>query len=234
MYQFHSKIRYSEVDADCKLTIAGLLNYFQDCTVFHSESLNVGIEHLAKEHCAWILTFWQIKVNRLPKLAEEVQIQTWPYEMKSFLGQRNFQMLDEKQNPLAQANSVWALMNLEKMRPVKVPDEITNTYGLEAPLAMEYCDRRIELPEDLEDVASVVVPSYFIDSNHHMNNEKYVTIAAEFVPSDFQIAELRVEYKKQAMLGDEIFCKVKKTDTQITVALLDEKEKPYAIVAFLG
>ena len=55
MYTFDSRIRYSEIDADGKLSMAALINYFQDCSTFQSEELGVGIEYLAKRHLAWVL-----------------------------------------------------------------------------------------------------------------------------------------------------------------------------------
>ena len=46
MYTFDSRVRYSEIGEDKKLTLYSLLNYFQDCTTFHSESLGRGMEVL--------------------------------------------------------------------------------------------------------------------------------------------------------------------------------------------
>ena len=40
MYLFKSQIRYSECDSQARLSLAGLLNYFQDC------STSVSYTHL--------------------------------------------------------------------------------------------------------------------------------------------------------------------------------------------
>ena len=96
MYTFESRIRYSETDSRGKLTMASLINYFQDCSTFHSEDLHLGVEYLKKEHLVWVLSSWQIVVERYPWLGEKVVIGTLPYEVKGFLGYRNFAMLDEK------------------------------------------------------------------------------------------------------------------------------------------
>ena len=42
MYSFESKVRYSEVGEDTRMTLYSVLNYFQDCSVFHSESVGRG------------------------------------------------------------------------------------------------------------------------------------------------------------------------------------------------
>ena len=42
MYTFDSRVRYSETDSGGKLTMASLINYFQDCSTFQAEELGVG------------------------------------------------------------------------------------------------------------------------------------------------------------------------------------------------
>lgn len=233
MYQFESRIRYSEVDADCVLTLNGLMNYFQDCSCFHSEALGLGVEYLADTHTAWVLSSWQICVERLPKLTELVTIQTWPYEMKAFYGFRNFCMNGQDGTRLAYANSVWVLMDTRTGRPIKVPQHVIDTYGMDAPLEMDCSERKIVVPEGMKKCGELVVPSHFIDSNQHMNNEKYVMVAKDCLPGDFQIGELRVEYKKEAKLGDKIILEKAENESRVTVTLNDENGKTYAVVAFL-
>lgn len=42
-YHFDSRIRYSEIEADGHLTMPGVIDYFQDCCIFHSESIGKGV-----------------------------------------------------------------------------------------------------------------------------------------------------------------------------------------------
>lgn len=230
MYQFDSKVRYSEVDANRELTWSALLNYFQDCSVFQSESLGRGIEYLAKNHQAWILSSWQICLNRMPKLAERITVSTWPYEMKAFYGYRNFCMDAEDGTRLAYANSMWVLMDTQSGRPIKVSDEITDAYGMEPALPMERMGRKISIPQDMKEVRSLVVPKDFIDTNQHMNNEKYVMLAMEFLPEGFTVGQLRAEYRREAHLGDTICISVSEQQDTFTVLLAGEDGKPYAVV----
>lgn len=48
-YSFDSRVRYSEIGEDRHLTLNGIINYFQDCSTFHSESLGVGMDFLSKK-----------------------------------------------------------------------------------------------------------------------------------------------------------------------------------------
>ena len=106
MYAFDSRIRYSETDSEGYLTLDALLNYFQDCSTFHSEDVGLGIGYMKEIGQVWVLSSWQIVVNRYPKLGEKVKIVTLPYELKVFLGYRNFAMLDE-QGEVLRPSIIW-------------------------------------------------------------------------------------------------------------------------------
>ena len=57
MYSFNSRVRYSEVNKDGRLKLVSLLDYFQDCSTFHSEDAGMGTEYLAGQGLAWVLNF---------------------------------------------------------------------------------------------------------------------------------------------------------------------------------
>jgi len=67
-----------------------------------------------------------------------------------------------------------------------------------------------------------------------MNNAKYVMVAEEYLPEDFQVKEIRVEYKTAAILGDTIVPRVTNNNKEVTVALVNKEGKAYATVLFLG
>lgn len=64
MYEFDSRVRYSETDAQGRMTWLALMDYFQDCSVFHSEAVNLGVEVWTDAQKAWILSSWQICLNQ--------------------------------------------------------------------------------------------------------------------------------------------------------------------------
>ena len=46
MYTFDGRVRYSECDEHRNITLLSMINYLQDCTTFHSESIGRGIEYM--------------------------------------------------------------------------------------------------------------------------------------------------------------------------------------------
>lgn len=232
MYTFDSRIRYSETDSEGKLTMASLINYFQDCSTFHSEDVNLGIEYLRQSKIVWVLSSWQIVVERYPDLGENVTIGTQPYDLKGFVGYRNFCMMDEKGGYIAKANTLWSLLNTESGRPAKIPEGMAEGYGIGDKLDMEYAQRKIIIPQGGQKQEPITVKKHHLDTNHHVNNQQFVDMAMDFLPEGFSIWQLRAEYKKQAFLNDVLVPYVVKEDGKIVVAMTDLSEAPYVVVEF--
>lgn len=232
MYSFESRVRYSEVDQNQALSVTGIINYLQDCSTFQSEDLNLGISYLQDHHRAWWLSSWQIVMERYPRLGERITISTWPYDFKGMYGYRNFTIQDEAGNYLVKANSIWFFFDTEAGRPVKVGERDISGYGMgeEPRLDMDYAPRRIVQPKEYEEQAVTVIGRHHIDTNHHVNNAQYVEIAREALPADIRIRELRVEYKKAAVLGDVMIPRLSQENGDYTVALCDEGGESYAVV----
>ena len=233
MYAFDSRIRYSETDSEGRLTLNALLNYFQDCSTFHSEDVGLGIGYMKEIGQVWVLSAWQIVVNRYPQLGEKVRIVTLPYELKAFLGYSNFAMLDEKGEYIAKANSLWSLLDVTTGKPVIVNEAMRKGYVADEKLDMDYAPRKITVPEGGQLLESIVVKKHHLDTNLHVNNGQYVNIAMEYLPDDFVIRQMRAEYKKQAFLEDVLHPYVVQTENGYIICLQDEEGRPYVSVEFL-
>ena len=229
-YTFESRIRFSEVDHTKRITLPGIINYFQDCSTFHSESLGVVIDYCAKHKRAWILSAWQVIVERYPMMGEPVSVSTWATEFQGLYGIRNFCMQDAGKQNVAYANSVWVYMDMEKGRPVKPDEQEIALYGSEEPLEMEYAPRKINLPKETIENTPFPVRKYHIDTNEHVNNCQYVQMALEVLKEPMEVRQLRVEYKKSAVYGDVICPRTAYEEDRTVIELCNEKGKPYAVV----
>ena len=234
MYTFDSRIRFSETDSEGKLTMASLINYFQDCSTFHSEDVGLGISYLQKNSLVWVLSSWQIVVERYPNLGENVSIGTQPYDMKGFLGYRNFWMMDEKGCYLAKANTLWSLLSTETGKPGSIPEGMAEGYGIGERLEMEYAPRKIVIPQGGSGHDAIIVRKHHIDANHHVNNQQFVDMAMAFLPDGFTVRQLRAEYKRQAFLGDVLMPYVVEEDGKVVVSLTDQSGGTYVVIEFQG
>lgn len=233
MYEIKGRVRLSETGSEGIITLPSIINYFQDTSTFQSEDLKVGTEYLKKQGAAWVLSAWQVIVERYPKVGEEISVGTWASGFKNFFGDRNFIMKDVKGNVVAYANSIWVHLDIETGRPVKPDAEEMEKYGMEPPYPMEYASRKVPMPKDMTPKEPIRIRKYHIDTNHHVNNCRYVQMAAELLEEEGKQAEfsaMRAEYKKSAVYGDVIYPFIKQEGTVSTVALCDEEGKPYAVI----
>lgn len=190
------------------------------------------MDYLAEHHRVWVLSSWQIVVDRYPRLSERVRVGTAPYEFKGFLGSRNFAMTTADGAYLAKANSLWSLLDTDTWRPVAPTGDMLQGYVLSERLEMDYAPRRIAVPEGGSDREVIVVKKHHLDTNLHVNNGQYVDMAMEYLPEDFFIGQMRAEYKKQALLEDVLYPHVVEDGHRVVVALNDEAGRPYVIVEF--
>lgn len=230
IYTFDSRIRYSEIDHHGTITLPGIINYFQDCSTFQSEDIGAGLEVLREKKRAWLLSYWQVVVDRYPALGEKVTVGTFAYGFRGLFGERNFFMKDADGNQIACANSLWVFMDIEKGRPTRPEESDIAPYGTEPRLDMEYEGRKISLTEQMEDLPSFPVRKYHIDTNEHVNNCQYVQMALEVLPRDLQVHQLRVDYKKSAVLGDQVYPRMAKDGERIVVELCDGEGNVYAAI----
>lgn len=202
MYSFKSRVKYSEVDKEGFLSLEGMMNYFQDCSALHSEDLGVGIDYQKANNFTWMIITWHVQIFRKPKYSEEITIGTWPYSFKSIKGGRHYILLDSEGNTLARANSEWVLIDTKENKIAKIPDEVRAAYPTEDAMDMGPIRKKISIEEGLMLNDKILVTPFFLDTNDHVNNVKYLSVAEGYVDRDYN--EFRVEYKNQAFLHDEI------------------------------
>lgn len=219
MFQMKRPVTFSDVGPDYKVDMAQIINYFQDCSCFHSDSLGVGLENMDGFGKIWIMNSWQIIVDRYPKYGEMITVGTWPYDFKGPMGLRNFVIDDAEGNRIARANSVWAIMDVAAGRPARVDEELLETYKLEPKEPMDYAARKIKVTGEFETLEAFKVMKDSLDTNHHVNNGRFVAMALEYLPDDFKVRQIRVEYKHSAFHKDILIPKRQVSDGKVVVVI---------------
>ena len=120
--------------------------------------------------------------------------------------------------------------------PIRVPKEESEAYGTEPALtSFAYAPRKIVLPETApEEEEPLQVQPMAIDTNHHVNNLVYIQMAASYLPADFSVRELRVQYLHQAKLGDVLVPKRYVEKDRVVVALALKDGPDCAVAEFFG
>ena len=105
---------------------------------------------------------------------------------------------------------------------------------IQEPLEFDWSDRKIKFEGEGQAEKPIIVLEYFIDTNEHMNNGKYIMVAEDYLPEGFETERIRAEYRKAAVLGDVLYPVIYTQENAITVVLADEENKPYAVIQFVG
>ena len=233
MYSFKSQVRFSETDHNGKLKLSSLMDYFQDCSTFHSNSVNLSVEHEIENSRAWVVSYWQVEVDRYPLLYENIMTGTFPTGFKGVCGDRNFFMEDEEGNMIVRAKSIWAYVDTSTGRPVRIPEEEALKYGTDKVFELEDMGRKVKGGSNPELKEPFRVRKEYIDRNEHVNNCRYIEMASEYVRNESEVKKIRVSYMKSAKYGDIIYPYVSEEEGKIVVELSGEDRKPYCITEFI-
>lgn len=234
MFSNNSKVRYSEVDCDRRLTIPATVNYLQDTCVFHSESVGAGLDYVESTGRVWLLGAWRIEFLEDINFMDNIKISTWPYRFKSFFGYRNLtiEKVEEtdagRSKVCVRADSEWMLYSIKDKRLVRAEEQDIKFYPCEDALEMDKCKRKLTTDKILQSAKPVVVGNSMIDTNGHVNNEKYIQLSLETVQFENKVKILETEYKRQARLGDIIVPFYYVDEYEAFISLRDSEDNVYA------
>ena len=230
-YSFDSRVRFSEADAFGKLSLYGMINYFQECATFQSEDVGFGYRRNKAAGQAWVIASMQVKISRYPDINERIRIFTWPVSFRGMIGHRGNSIETPEGELLAAANAQWVYMDMKKQIPMRVPAEQVSAYGSNPdrgwPEEM-LGKRKIQLPEEggTEHEPFVILEQH-LDINGHVNNGQYVLMGMKYFPEGMEIGRMRLEFSRQAFPGDMLYPKVFRTENAVLAALCDAEGKPY-------
>lgn len=233
MFSFTSTVRFSECDETSTLALVPLINYLQDCSAFHTESLGVGIAFQRERGYAWAITSWRIEIHALPKLCDPLRVETYCYEMKRTHAMRSYALRAEDGTILVAADAQYVVFDRESGKLMRIP-ESEQIYLEERPrLEMDPLEKKILLPGDYTVCEPIAVGKQHLDYNDHVNNAQYVLMALDAASTLAEIgvpAALDVQYRKMAFQGDTVIPHVRIDGPLACVDLAAEDGSSYAIV----
>ncbi len=239
MHSFTSRVRYSEVDEYGVMSISAIMRYMTDCSMFHSIAIDYDLDRLNEEDLGWYITEWQIRINKRPVLGQEIVIKTWPYKFRAMMGFRNFTIETIDGDRLVEADSMWVLMNLKKLKPTTVPEKMAEDFTCESEVHRKWLSRKIPLCNELQSKIenkdadyNFKVRQMHIDTNHHMNNSRYIEAATECLDEDADVSYIRASYQNVAYKDDVILVSSVSIDDGVQMVLYND-DTQFAVVEML-
>ena len=235
MFTLEARVGASQVDAAGLLQYGALLDLMQDCSGFQLDT-EAGLNAYFREsNIGMYLASRQIELFRRPAYGERVQLFTSIYDCKRVYGYRNTWMLDADCKVCAASYCIGVFIQLATGRPVRVPDAVIKSVNFAEPYPMPYLPHKLSLPDasaPWQSGTPVPVLSYQIDRYHHMNNARYLDVAAAFLPEGFPCGRIRIAYRMPAKLGDMLYPRICQAAESCMISLTDADGKSYADVEF--
>ncbi len=206
---FTKQYQVRSYEADFRGTVrpVTMLNYLQDAASGHSRGSGFSVHDLQKNGMTWVLSRYHVRFLRYPEVGEYLKVCTWRSGIEGYFALREFEVIDENDNPLALATSSWVIVHLETKRPVRLETVIKNFPLLERRALNDDFKSlpKLEKP-DVEEIFKVRIAD--LDLNRHVNHAVYVEWAVETVPREIldcsRLAEIEISYRAEAFSGDTV------------------------------
>lgn len=202
-----------ELDFNEYIPLPRLCKAAMDLADLHALKLGWGMESLFEKKQGWVLIQFHIKVEKYPLGRGVIEVKTWPSGSESRYAFREFQFFQENSEvPFASASTNWILLDLEKGRPVRVSDYLSKIWDLDTARTLENNFDDIKAEGEPTACRDFPIRLTDIDPLKHMSNVKYIDCVIESVPGeiwkDYEISELWIEFRKQAVFGNVINSKI--------------------------
>lgn len=233
------KISNSQCDRNGNIRIISIFHLLQDMADTHAEKLNVGYTFCKENNLAWVGRAYHLKINFMPKVFDELILETWPCARTALIAVREFLIKDKTGKVLIAASSQWAMIDTIKLRPIKF-DNYNLTYDVLTERSIETEFAKIHTPEKTDFEKQIQIRQDDIDTNGHVNNCIYPMWAMEAFTQEFKqnyvLNEMEINFKKPVFIEDNIVtAKVQNnSETDFTISIgTPEKEAALLKTSFL-
>jgi acyl-ACP thioesterase len=202
------KIRAFDVDANNRLKISTIFDYFQDAASNHADNLKVGYDDLIPKGFFWVLSWAKFEFGDYPHFKDEVKVQTWGKKQHKLYSVRDFLMLDMNDKVLCKATTAWLLLEAKTLRPKIMLQLFPEVILFQEKSAMDELPQKFQSMPQTEKIFSKEIKYSDIDLNKHANNAKYVELLLDCYDQEFhnshQMKSLTISFLSEAKFGDTI------------------------------
>lgn len=203
-------VRSFETGPGGRASLQAICNYLQEAAGNHATELGVAIDQLVEKNLTWVVARLRVEMEDYPAWRDEIVVETWPSGADRLYATREFLVRSASGREIARATSAWLLIDLERRRPVRMPEFITS---IELPRR----ERAVaDMPDRLPDSAGdhtgepstheIAVRYSDLDMNGHVNNVTFAEWSLESVPVALRethvVRALDLHFRAEARYGD--------------------------------
>ena len=220
MYQLQTRVGYSQLSPEGRLSLTALLDLFQDCATLHGEDFGLGLSVLTGRGQAWLLSRCRVRFYApMPVMAQPITVQSQAFSCRMSLLTRRYWLRDETGVLLAEGEALWVLTDIETHKPIP---------------ALSGCETYLEpgdfpplagLPHRLRPAAGAVpqppisITRDLLDTNRHCNNVRAVGVCSRYLPEDFRFSAFAADYHLPLLPQAVVIPQVSRDGDGVSVAL---------------
>lgn len=207
--EFHSQKRvyFSDASINKTLSLHELCRLSADVAVEDYRARGMSREFLAEHGVAILVSRNSYRIHTWPKENQNIELVTWEEKPQALQLVRCYKVVDESGALLVSGKSTWLVVDLNNRRLMPTKNFTLRT----APTVQREMDcmepAKISSGDDLQLWDTHKIKFSDLDSNGHTTNSRYAAFVEDALPKEFQdktICDFRLNYSKEAMLGDEL------------------------------
>ncbi|MEX2805453.1 acyl-ACP thioesterase domain-containing protein [Streptococcus sp. H31] len=213
LYRENYQVPFYESDVNQNIKLPALLSLALHVSGKQSLSLGVSDDFIFQRyHLVWIITEYELEIERLPKYAEKIVIETEALAYNKLFCYRDFYIYAEDGRKIMTIHSTFVLMDYQTRKVHPVIEEIVTVYGSEKVKKMWRGPKYNPLEAAEETLYRV---RYFdLDLNGHVNNSKYLEWMYDVMEVDFLRQHIpqkvNLKFVKEVHYGNDILSRVER------------------------
>lgn len=223
MFKLDYETRYGDFKTPDHIKVSSVLDIVQDVATRNSKECGYGMQRLKEMGVAWLMHGIKLHFDSPVKTFIPVTAHTAVKNMKGTISERGT-IIEQNGIPVAKAVAAWFLFDTNRMRPTRIPTEISEKYCIHD-FGDDFFNYSKPKLMDIPKAYTVTVRNKEIDTNNHLNNEKSAELLMDALPLDFNFTDMNVFYKKAAYLGDKLEVCVTEIENGYYVHLQTEQKE---------
>lgn len=214
-----------DVDFNGIARASSLMRYMQECAGAHLSGCGSSNDALRASGRAFLLSRFSAGFYEKITAYQKIAVETWACESRGYSFNRCYRILCNDK-VVAEASSVWALVNIETRRPIRVC-EFETDLGTEDMLALDVPPRIVCPKTELMHLRDEHTVCYReLDENVHMNNTYYADMLCDTLNmSGKRIYRMSINFLNEAKHRDalNIYASEQKDDVYFRSVRADGK-----------
>jgi acyl-ACP thioesterase len=202
------KITAFDVDANNRLRVSRIFDYFQDAASNDAERLGFGYNDFVPKNLFWVLSWVKFEFINYPKFMDEVKAQTWGKKQHKLYSMRDFLMFNSKDEIIIRGTSAWLLLDSKSLRPKILTQLYPELKLLDTKDALPDLPQKMNSVKEMELVYTKRIRYSDIDLNNHTNNAKYIELLFDCFDQNFHkehwVKSLTASFNAETKFGEEI------------------------------